>query len=73
MGNLAYHLTARNFNPMMAAAGKVTVAEVEEIVEIGALAPDQVHTPCIYVHRLIECRDCEKKIERRTVRVAKGA
>lgn len=69
MGNLVYHLTAQNFNPMMAAAGEKTIAEVEEIVEIGTIDPDQVHTPSIYVQRLIECRDCEKHIERRTVRI----
>ena len=73
MGNLVYHHTARNFNPMMAAAGKETIAEVEEVVEIGGLAPDQVHTPSIYVQQVIECRGCEKRIERRTVRVAGGA
>lgn len=73
MGNLMYHLTARNFNPTMATAGKVTIVEVEELVEIGSMDPDQIHTPSIYVHRLIECRDCEKKIERRTVRMAEGA
>jgi len=69
MGNLVYHLTARNFNPMMATAGKTTIVEAEEIVEIGTMDPDQVHTPGIYVQRLIECRDCEKHVERRTVRI----
>lgn len=69
MGNLVYHLTARNFNPTMAAAGMKTIAEVEEIVEVGAINPDQVHTPGIYVHRVIERRDVEKIIERRTVRL----
>jgi 3-oxoacid CoA-transferase subunit A len=72
MGNLIYHLTARNFNPTMATAAKVTIAEVEELVEINVIPPDQVHTPGIYVQRMIECRDVEKPIERRTVRMAKG-
>jgi 3-oxoacid CoA-transferase subunit A len=67
-GNLVYHRTARNFNPMMAAAGKVTVAEVEKLVETGGIDPDQVHTPSIYVQRIIECARCEKRIERKTVR-----
>jgi 3-oxoacid CoA-transferase subunit A len=67
-GNLVYHRTARNFNPMMAAAGKVTVAEVEKLVETGDIDPDQVHTPSIYVQRIIECAQCEKRIERKTVR-----
>jgi len=67
-GNLVYRRTARNFNPMMAAAGKVTVAEVEELVETGAIDPDQVHTPSIYVQRIVECAVCEKRIERKTVR-----
>jgi len=68
LGNLVYRRTARNFNPMMAAGGRVTIAEVEDLVEIGGLDPDQVHTPSIYVQRIIECRDSEKRIERRTVR-----
>jgi 3-oxoacid CoA-transferase subunit A len=67
-GNLVYRKTARNFNPMMAAAGRVTIAEVEEVVEIGAMDPDQVHTPSIYVQRLLCCSQQEKRIERRTVR-----
>ena len=69
MGNLVYRRTARNFNPMMAAAARQTIAEVEEIVEIGTLAPENIHTPGIYVQRVIECRECEKRIERRTVRI----
>ena len=69
-GNLVYRRTARNFNPMMAAAATVTVAEVEELVAPGQLDPDQVHTPGIYVHRIVECRGCEKRVERRTVRAA---
>ena len=66
-GNLVYRKTARNFNPMMASAGKVTVAEVEEITPLGALDPDHVHTPGIFVQRLIKGRH-EKRIEQRTVR-----
>ncbi|HRI66518.1 MAG TPA: CoA transferase subunit A [Polyangium sp.] len=72
-GNLVYRRTARNFNPMMAAAAKVTIAEVEEIVEVGALDPDMIHTPGIYVHRLIQGEKYEKRIERRTVRKPAGA
>jgi 3-oxoacid CoA-transferase subunit A len=68
LGNLVYRRTARNFAPMMAAAGRVTVAEVEELVPAGALDPDQVHTPGIYVQRVVECRGVEKRIEKRTVR-----
>jgi len=68
-GNLQYRRTARNFNPMMATAGAVTVAEVEVLAEVGALDPDQVHTPGIYVQRIICCEHHEKRIERRTVRV----
>ncbi|HTT85638.1 MAG TPA: CoA transferase subunit A [Rhizomicrobium sp.] len=67
-GNLIYRKTARNFNPMMATAGKVTVAEVEEIVPVGTLDPDCVHTPGIYVQRIIEGPRYEKRIENRTVR-----
>lgn len=66
-GNLVYRKTARNFNPMMATAGKVTVAEVEEIVPAGTLDPDHVHTPGIFVQRLIQGNH-EKRIEQRTVR-----
>jgi 3-oxoacid CoA-transferase subunit A len=66
-GNLVYRKTARNFNPMMATAGKVTIAEVEELVEAGALDPDHIHTPGIYVQRLIVGTDYEKRIEQRTV------
>jgi 3-oxoacid CoA-transferase subunit A len=68
-GNLVYRRTARNFNPMMAGAGRVTIAEVEHLVEPGELDPDQIHTPGIYVQRIFEAR-CEKRIERRTVRQA---
>jgi len=68
MGNLIYRKTARNFNPMMATAAEVTIAEVEEIVEVGALDPDQVMTPGIYVDRILQGAAYEKRIERRTVR-----
>jgi 3-oxoacid CoA-transferase subunit A len=67
-GNLVYRKTARNFNPMMATAGRVTVAEVEELVEPGVLDPDQVHTPGIFVQRIIQGANYEKRIEQRTVR-----
>jgi 3-oxoacid CoA-transferase subunit A len=71
-GNLVFRKTARNFNPMMATAGKVTVAEVEEIVELGELDPDQIHTPGIFVQRLFK-GDFEKRIEQRTVRERESA
>jgi 3-oxoacid CoA-transferase subunit A len=67
-GNLIYRRTARNFNPPMASAGRVTVAEVEELVEVGRLDPNYVHTPGIYVQRIIQGPRYEKRIERRTVR-----
>jgi len=67
-GNLIYRKTARNFNPMIATAAKVTIAEVEELVEPGELAPDQVHTPSVYVQRIFQASGSEKRIERRTVR-----
>lgn len=66
-GNLVYRFTSRNFNPMCAMAGKVTVVEVEEIVENGALDPDQIHTPGIYVHRIVLNKNPEKRIEQRTI------
>jgi 3-oxoacid CoA-transferase len=66
-GNLVYRKTARNFNPMIATCGKVTVAEVEELVETGELEPDQIHTPGIYVDRIIQGKNYEKRIEFRTV------
>ncbi len=69
-GNLIYRKTARNFNPLMAAAAKVTIAEVEELVEVGKLPPDQVITPSIYVNRIFQGTAYEKRIERRTVRKA---
>ena len=67
-GNLIYKETARNFNPLMAMAGKVTIAEVEELVAPGELDPNQVHTPGIYVHRIFQGVNYEKRIEQRTVR-----
>ncbi|MEZ5758076.1 MAG: CoA transferase subunit A [Emcibacteraceae bacterium] len=70
-GNLIYRKTARNFNPMMATAGKITVAEVEELVEVGELDPDQIHTPGIYVQRVIVSKDLEKRIEQLTTRTKK--
>jgi len=68
MGNLIYKDTARNFNPLMAMAGKITIAEVEELVEPGELEPNSIHTPGIYVHRIFQGTDYEKRIEQRTVR-----
>jgi 3-oxoacid CoA-transferase subunit A len=65
-GNLIFKSTARNFNPLMAMAGKITIAEVEELVEPGILDPDQIHTPGIYVHRIFEGKNYEKRIEKRT-------
>jgi len=73
LGNLQYRMTARNFNPMMAAAGRVTIAEVEEVVATGGMDPNQVHTPSIYIQRFICCSQQEKRIERRTVRKGVGA
>jgi 3-oxoacid CoA-transferase subunit A len=67
-GNLVYRKTARNFNPMMATAAEVTIAEVEELVETGTLDPDAIVTPGIYVQRIFEGHSYEKRIERRTVR-----
>ena len=67
-GNLVYRKTARNFNPLCAAAGRVCVAEVEQLVEIGELDPDQIHTPSIFVHRLVHNPAPEKRIEQRTIR-----
>lgn len=68
MGNVAYRKTAQNFNPMMAAAGKITIVEVEEIVEVGQLDPSAIHTPGIYVQRVVLGEHYEKRVERRTVR-----
>lgn len=67
-GNLIFRQTARNFNPLMAMAGKITVAEVEELVEVGELDPDHIHTPGIYVHRIFQGENYEKRIEQVTVR-----
>ena len=69
-GNLVYRKTARNFNPMMATAAKITIAEVEHLVEVGQLEPDQIHTPSIYVDRIFQGERYERRIERRTVRKA---
>jgi 3-oxoacid CoA-transferase subunit A len=69
-GNLVYRKTARNFNPMMAAAAKITIAEVEHLVEVGELDPELVHTPSIYVQRIFQGATYEKRIEKRTVRKA---
>jgi 3-oxoacid CoA-transferase subunit A len=68
-GNLIYKGTARNFNPMMAMAGKITVAEVEELVPAGELDPAQIHTPGIFVQRIFQGKDYEKRIEQRTLRI----
>jgi 3-oxoacid CoA-transferase A subunit len=67
-GNLVYRKTARNFNPMMATAARVTVAEVEELLDVGRLAPDEIHTPGIFVQRIFQGRSYEKPIEQRTTR-----
>ena len=67
-GNLVYRKTARNFNPVMATAGRVTVAEVEQLVEPGAIDPDHIHTPGIFVKRIVHGPSFEKRIEQRTVR-----
>jgi 3-oxoacid CoA-transferase subunit A len=72
-GNLIYKDTARNFNPLMAMAGKVTIAEVEELVQPGELDPNHIHTAGIYVHRIFEGKDYEKRIEQRTVRKTPSA
>ena len=68
LGNLVYRKTARNFNPLMAMAGRITVAEVEHLVEPGQLDPDEVHTPAIFVQRIFECQKPTKYVERRTFR-----
>jgi len=67
-GNLIFRKTSRNFNPMMATAGKVTIVEAEHIVEPGELDPDQIHLPGVYVKRIIQSPALEKRIEKRTVR-----
>ncbi|MFN7685271.1 MAG: CoA transferase subunit A [Oligoflexia bacterium] len=68
MGNLVFRKTARNFNPMVASCGKICIAEVEELVPVGSLDPDQIHTPGIYVHRIFQGSNYQKRIERRTTR-----
>src|SRR6202161_1986851 len=70
LGNLVYRDTARNFNPLVAMAGAVTIAEVEELVDVGDLDPNEIHTPGIFVQRILEGSGYEKRIERRTVRAA---
>jgi 3-oxoacid CoA-transferase subunit A len=73
LGNLVYRRTARNFNPLMATAGRITIAEVEHLVEPGMIDPDQIHTPGIFVQRILQGTHYEKRIERRTVTPAAGA
>lgn len=72
-GNLIYRKTARNFNPMMATAAQVTIAEVEELLPVGKLQPDAIHTPSVYVERIFQGTNYEKRIERRTVRKASAS
>lgn len=72
-GNLRFNLTARNFNPAVAMAGKICIVEVEEIVEVGELAPDDIHLPGIYVHRIVLNASPEKRIEKRTITEKQGA
>jgi 3-oxoacid CoA-transferase subunit A len=67
-GNLVYRKTARNFNPLAATCGRVTIAEIEEIVPIGTIDPDQVHTPGIYIDRIVHCPHPQKRIEQRITR-----
>jgi 3-oxoacid CoA-transferase subunit A len=67
-GNLVFHESARNFNPLCATAGRVTIAQVEQLVEVGEIRPEDVHTPGVYVQRVVAAPDAEKRIERRTVR-----
>ena len=71
-GNLRFNLTARNFNPAVAMSGKVCIVEVEEIVEVGELAPDDIHLPGIYVHRIVLNASPEKRIEKRTITETQG-
>jgi 3-oxoacid CoA-transferase subunit A len=68
MGNLLFRKTSRNFNPLCAMAGKITIAEVEELVEVGSIEPDQVHLPGIYVHRIFQGAHYEKRIEKKVLR-----
>jgi acyl CoA:acetate/3-ketoacid CoA transferase alpha subunit len=67
-GNLQFEKTSRNFNPLCAQAGKITIVEVEELVKVGDIDPDQVHLPSIYVHRIFQGTNYEKPIEQRTTR-----
>ncbi len=69
-GNLVFRKTAQNFNPIMATAGKITIAEVEELVEVGTLDPDAIHTPSVYVQRIFQGKNYQKPIEQRTTRSA---
>jgi len=70
MGNLVFRKTSRNFNPLCAMAGKITIAEVEELVPVGSLDPDQIHLPGVYVHRIFQGKSYEKRIERKVIRNA---
>jgi 3-oxoacid CoA-transferase subunit A len=72
-GNLQFRLTARNFNPAVAMAGKLCIVEVEEVVETGELEPDSIHLPGIYVHRIVHNPNPEKRIEKRTITEKAGA
>ena len=72
-GNLVFDSAARNFNPLCATAGRVTIAEVEELVELGELDPEQVHTPGVFVQRVVVVGDAGKLVEKRTVRDPKGS
>jgi 3-oxoacid CoA-transferase subunit A len=72
-GNLVFHATAMNFNPLCAMAGRITIAEVEELVEPGELDPEHIHTPGIFVQRVVVAANAEKRIEKRTVSLAPGA
>jgi 3-oxoacid CoA-transferase subunit A len=71
-GNLIFRRTARNFNPAAAMAGKITVVEVEQLVETGTFDPDEIHLPGIYVHRIVVNAHPEKRIEKRTITESKG-
>lgn len=68
MGNLVFRMTSRNFNPLCAMAGKITIAEVEQLVPVGELAPDEIHLPGVYVHRIFQGKDYQKRIERKVLR-----
>lgn len=72
-GNLSFHASARNFNPLCAMAGRTTIAEVEDLVELGELSPDEVHTPGIFVQRIVHVGTGGKRIERRTITEASTA